>query len=112
MNVEGDFRYVDSGGFDECTDFLEYLNECNHNWEEAFVDWIAVSEKWKEDRGKSQNYWGPLNLVKVLEVLSVLPDITMFGAFTYSSDLRETRSVSRFLSVMLSWACKILSLKF
>ncbi|KHN40111.1 Hypothetical protein glysoja_009488 [Glycine soja] len=26
MNVEGDFRYVESGGFDECNDFLEYIN--------------------------------------------------------------------------------------
>ncbi|KAL2899251.1 Shewanella-like protein phosphatase 1 [Bienertia sinuspersici] len=64
MNVEGDYRYVDSGAFDECTDFLEYLNERNHNWEEAFIDWIAVSERYKENRGKSRNYWGPLNLVK------------------------------------------------
>ncbi|XP_010685890.2 shewanella-like protein phosphatase 1 [Beta vulgaris subsp. vulgaris] len=64
MNVEGDFRYVDSGGFDECTNFLEYLNECNHNWEKAFVDWIAVSERWKEDPTNSQNSWGPWNLVK------------------------------------------------
>lgn len=72
MNVEGDFRFVDSGGFDECTDFLEYLNERNHNWEEAFVDWIAVSERRKADLGKSQNYWGPLNLVKVLEAWDYL----------------------------------------
>lgn len=64
INVEGDFRYVDSGGFDECTDFLEYLNECDHNWEEAFVNWINVSAQWKEDRKKSQNYWGPWKLVK------------------------------------------------
>ncbi|KNA08919.1 hypothetical protein SOVF_158390 [Spinacia oleracea] len=63
MNVEGDYRYVDSGGFDECTDFLDYLNECNHNWEKAFIEWIAVSERWK-DRRKSQNYFDPWNLVK------------------------------------------------
>lgn len=62
MNVEGDFRYVDSGGFDECTDFLEYLHECDHNWEEPFVNWISLSARWKEDRQKSQ--WGPWNLVK------------------------------------------------
>ena len=66
INVEGDFRYVDSGGFDECTDFLEYLNECDHNWEEAFVNWINVSPQRKEDRSKSQNFWGPWNLVKVI----------------------------------------------
>uniref|UniRef100_A0A5B7BVF8 Calcineurin-like phosphoesterase domain-containing protein n=1 Tax=Davidia involucrata TaxID=16924 RepID=A0A5B7BVF8_DAVIN len=64
MNVEGDFRYVDSGAFDECIDFMEYLEDCEHNWEEAFISWVGVSERWKEDRKISQNYWGPLNLVK------------------------------------------------
>ncbi|KAF5957498.1 hypothetical protein HYC85_004723 [Camellia sinensis] len=48
MNVEGDFRYVDSGGFDECLDFLEYLNDCEHNWEEAFVGRVGVSERMKD----------------------------------------------------------------
>ncbi|XP_016458882.2 shewanella-like protein phosphatase 1 isoform X1 [Nicotiana tabacum] len=64
MNVEGDFRYVDNGGLDECIDFLEYLEECEHNWEEAFVSWCAVSGRWKQDRKVSQNYWAPWNLVK------------------------------------------------
>ncbi|KAL2528594.1 Calcineurin-like metallo-phosphoesterase superfamily protein [Forsythia ovata] len=64
MNVEGDFRYVDSGAFDECVDFLEYLEYCNHNWEEAFGGWVGVSKRWKKQRQASQNYWGPLNLVK------------------------------------------------
>ncbi|KAF5446641.1 hypothetical protein F2P56_032252 [Juglans regia] len=64
MNVEGDFRYVESGAFHECIDFLEYLDECRSDWEEAFVSWIGVSERCKEDRKMSQNYWGPLNLVK------------------------------------------------
>lgn len=64
MNVEGDFRYVDSGAFDECTDFLEYLDDYGGNWEEAFLGWVGVSEKWKEDRKMLQNYWGPWNLVK------------------------------------------------
>lgn len=64
INVEGDFRYVESGGFDECTDFLEYLNECDHNWEEAFINTINISPQRKEDCRKSQNYWGPWNLVK------------------------------------------------
>ncbi|XP_059659843.1 shewanella-like protein phosphatase 1 isoform X2 [Cornus florida] len=64
MNVEGDFRYVDSGAFDECINFLEYLDDCDHNWEEAFVSWVGVSERWKADRRTSQNYWGPLNIVK------------------------------------------------
>lgn len=69
MNVERDFRYVDSGGFDECADFLEYLGECDHNWEEAFLTWINVSAQWKQDRRKSLNYWGPWNLVKVISFM-------------------------------------------
>lgn len=65
MNVEGDFRYVDSSAFDECADFLEHLEINDHNWEEAFVSWVGVSKRWKEDRKVPQNYWGPWNLVKV-----------------------------------------------
>lgn len=64
MNVEGDFRFVDSGAFDECSDFLEYLDDCGHNWEEAFVGWVGVSERWKVDSKVSHNHWGPWNLVK------------------------------------------------
>ncbi|KAJ0083785.1 hypothetical protein Patl1_31002 [Pistacia atlantica] len=64
MNVERDFRYVDSGGFDECVDFLEYLKDYHYDWEEAFVGWIGASKRWKQDRSMSKNYWGPLNLVK------------------------------------------------
>ncbi|XP_042002338.1 shewanella-like protein phosphatase 1 isoform X1 [Salvia splendens] len=64
MNVEGDFRYVDSGGFDECAAFLEYLEICDHNWEEAFVGWSSVSKRWREERDVPKNHWGPWNLVK------------------------------------------------
>lgn len=64
MNVEGDFRYVDSGAFDECLNFLEYLEDYRDHFEEAFLNWIQVSERWKDQR-KSQNFWGPMNLVKV-----------------------------------------------
>ncbi|GJY15248.1 shewanella-like protein phosphatase 1 [Tanacetum coccineum] len=64
MNVEGDFRYVDSGAFDECSDFLEYLDDCGHNWDDAFASWVEVSETWKEERKLSQSSWGPWNLVK------------------------------------------------
>ncbi|KAH7836645.1 hypothetical protein Vadar_003851 [Vaccinium darrowii] len=63
MNVNGDFRYVDSRGFDECLDFLEYLDDCEHNWEEAFVNWVGVSERLK-DLKMSEKYWDPWNLVK------------------------------------------------
>ncbi|KAF6144823.1 hypothetical protein GIB67_038922 [Kingdonia uniflora] len=64
MNVEGDFRFVDQGAFEECMNFLEYLGDYDDNWDEAFVGWIGVSERWKENRKMSQSYWGPLNIVK------------------------------------------------
>ncbi|KVI03725.1 hypothetical protein Ccrd_017994 [Cynara cardunculus var. scolymus] len=64
MNVEGDFRYVDSGAFDECSDFLEYLDDCGHNWEDAFSSWAEVSGSWKGERKMSESSWGPWNLVK------------------------------------------------
>ncbi|XP_065848107.1 shewanella-like protein phosphatase 1 isoform X2 [Euphorbia lathyris] len=64
MNVEGDFRYVDSGAFDECADFLEHLEAYEYNWENAFVSWISVLKQRKENLKSSENYWGPWNLVK------------------------------------------------
>ncbi|MBA0817301.1 hypothetical protein Gohar_001879, partial [Gossypium harknessii] len=64
MNVEGDFRYVESGAFDECADFLEYLNDYEYDWNEAFVRWCGVSRIWKDERKMSRNHWGPWNLVK------------------------------------------------
>lgn len=71
MNVEGDFRYVESCAFDECADFVEYLNDYEYDWDEAFVRWCGVSRRWKDERKISRNHWGPWNLVKVLK-LSVL----------------------------------------
>lgn len=65
MNVSADFRYVDLRGFDECLGFLEYLNDCKNNWEEAFVTWVGVSERLKDFK-MSQQYWDPWNLVKVI----------------------------------------------
>ncbi|KAJ0983867.1 hypothetical protein J5N97_002223 [Dioscorea zingiberensis] len=64
MNVEGDFRYVDPGAFDECIGFLEYLDEHEGNWEEAFMGWINVSERWKQNHRMSQSHWGTWNLMK------------------------------------------------
>lgn len=64
MNVEGDFRYVESGGFDECSDFMEYINNSEDDWEQTFAGWVDVSEKWKGDRTMSTSNWGPWNLVK------------------------------------------------
>lgn len=65
MNVEGDFRYVDSGAFEECAGFLDYLDSYGYEWEEAFLGWVAASEKWRRDQKTSQNYWDSWNLVKV-----------------------------------------------
>ncbi|TQD97016.1 hypothetical protein C1H46_017328 [Malus baccata] len=67
INVEGDFRFVDTGGFDECLDFLEYLDDNRDDWEEAFVGWVGVSKRMKEERKTPQNYWDPWNLVRVLK---------------------------------------------
>ncbi|CAI8585908.1 unnamed protein product [Vicia faba] len=64
MNVEGDFRYVESGGFDECSDFMEYINSSEDDWEETFTGWVDASEKLKGDRTMTTNHWGPWNLVK------------------------------------------------
>lgn len=65
MNVEGDFRYVEPGGFDECSSFLEYVNGSEYDWEETFTGWVGVSERWKEEPKMSTSYWGPWSLVEV-----------------------------------------------
>ncbi|RZC86421.1 hypothetical protein C5167_030500 [Papaver somniferum] len=64
MNVEGDFRYVDQGGFEECVDFLHHLENYGDNWDEAFVDWVSVSEQWKQDCKMNESYWGPWNILQ------------------------------------------------
>lgn len=73
MNVEGDFRYVDSGAFDECIDFLDHWEECDRDWDEAFVSWIYESENRKKDRKVSHNYWDTWDLVKVCPTFKTEP---------------------------------------
>ncbi|CAH8339678.1 unnamed protein product [Eruca vesicaria subsp. sativa] len=64
MNVEGDFRYVDTRAFDECIDFLDYLEDYAQDYDKAFKNWIFESRQFKEDRKSSQTYWDQWNVVK------------------------------------------------
>lgn len=86
MNIEGDFRYVDSGAFDECSDFLEYLDDCEHNWEDAFSSWSQVSDSWKEERKIAQSSWGPWNLVKVIIELIIVLNFRFVVIFFYDDN--------------------------
>ncbi|XP_065049117.1 shewanella-like protein phosphatase 1 isoform X2 [Musa acuminata AAA Group] len=63
MNVEGDFRYVDPGAFDECIDFLDYLDEYKGRWDDAFIGWIRATKWWKKKR-TSESYWTRWNFLK------------------------------------------------
>ncbi|XP_042412117.1 shewanella-like protein phosphatase 1 isoform X1 [Zingiber officinale] len=63
MNIEGDFRYVDLGAFDECIDFVDYLDEYEGNWDDAFIGWNSATNQWKERR-ISGSHWTPWNFVK------------------------------------------------
>jgi hypothetical protein len=94
MNVEGDFRYCDPGGFDECVRFLDYLDECDGNWDNAFLNWINVCERRKKEYGALPNGdWRPWDFVKVnvesdgeisgIGVRSLLsPSLYLFCSFT------------------------------
>ncbi|XP_066385711.1 shewanella-like protein phosphatase 1 isoform X5 [Miscanthus floridulus] len=65
MNVEGDFRYCDPGGFDECVRFLDYLDECDGNWDNSFLNWINVCERRKKEYGALPNGdWRAWDFVK------------------------------------------------
>ncbi|XP_057834530.1 shewanella-like protein phosphatase 1 isoform X2 [Cryptomeria japonica] len=65
MNVDGDFRYVDHGAFDEAEDFMEYCNMHGDDWEAAFIEWIKVCEEWKARRKVTSNGWTNWNLLKI-----------------------------------------------
>lgn len=73
MNVEGDFRYVNPGGFDECIHFLEYLDECEGNWDDAFLNWVNVCGRHKKEyyKASTNGDWGPWSFVKVYKNLVV-----------------------------------------
>ncbi|CAM6099220.1 unnamed protein product [Calypogeia fissa] len=51
MNVEGDFRFVEPGGFEEAEDFTEYCEEVHDgDYEAAFAGWYIASKKRKATR--------------------------------------------------------------
>lgn len=84
MNIEGDYRYADAGAFDECAGFLEYMGECGYDWEEAFINWITVAEKWKEDHKMPPSYWDPWNLVKVVKFIYINQNVMLLSILTDS----------------------------
>ncbi|XP_061365645.1 shewanella-like protein phosphatase 1 isoform X2 [Gastrolobium bilobum] len=116
MNVEGDFRYVESGGFDECDDFLEYINNSEDDWEETFTGWVDVSERWKEDRTMSRSYWGPWNVVKDRGKRQSLPDQSSLGLVGHWHaslqgtllHLRSMTGSSAMVAFFLTMVCSIL----
>ncbi|EEF29793.1 ATP-dependent RNA helicase, putative [Ricinus communis] len=44
------FGYIDSGAFDECTDFLAFLDDNKYNWENEFIGWIRDPKGGKKNR--------------------------------------------------------------
>ncbi|KAL3682436.1 hypothetical protein R1sor_000458 [Riccia sorocarpa] len=51
MNVGGDYRFVEAGGFEECIDFLSYCEEEHSgDWEAAFQGWYRTSKERKASR--------------------------------------------------------------
>jgi hypothetical protein len=51
MNVEGDFRFVEHGGFEEADSFTDYCEEVHDgDYEAAFSGWYLASKKRKANR--------------------------------------------------------------
>lgn len=107
MNVEGDYRYVESGAFAECADFMDYLVDCDYDWNEAFVSWNSVSERWKEDRRTSHGYWGHLNIVKVFDVMDFVLVFEVVDVylilFIFMKHILHFKSLGYFIWVFATW---------
>ncbi|KAL2611244.1 hypothetical protein R1flu_022936 [Riccia fluitans] len=53
MNVGGDYRFVDAGGFEECVNFLSYCEEDHSgDWQAALEGWYRTSKERKASRPK------------------------------------------------------------
>lgn len=53
-------------------DFLDYMDDdSGENWDEVFVKWNSVSQKWKKARMTSQAQWDPWAIIKVKNKLNI-----------------------------------------
>lgn len=72
MNVGGDFRYVDPGGFDEAECFVAFCEEEHGgDWQAAFAEWRIVCQRRKVARAISFGSWIPWNVLKVYFFIGV-----------------------------------------
>ncbi|KAL3680820.1 hypothetical protein R1sor_023776 [Riccia sorocarpa] len=63
MNVGGDYRFVEAGGFEECINFLSYCEEEHSgDWEAAFQGWYRTSKEQKASRPRPKFINWLLNL--------------------------------------------------
>ncbi|KAH9309206.1 hypothetical protein KI387_037117, partial [Taxus chinensis] len=65
MNVDGDFRFVDHGAFEEAEDFMEYCNLHGSDWKTAFIEWIKVCGEWKARRKMTSSRWNNWSFTKI-----------------------------------------------
>ncbi|BBN17328.1 hypothetical protein MPTK1_7g13670 [Marchantia polymorpha subsp. ruderalis] len=53
MNVGGDYRFVEAGGYEECSNFSSYCEEEHSgDWEAAFEGWYRTSKERKANRAR------------------------------------------------------------